>query len=269
MPFSRRSGEAGGDPLALHRLMPTGRSLLVAFALLAGAVLAWLVARESSVFAVREVRVHGATPAVAAQVRRALRTDLGRSLLVVDVAAAERAVEDLPTVESATLDRSFPNDLVVDVVPERPVALVRQGKTSAVVSARGRVMRRAERTERAELPRIWVPKGVELTPGRTVEGELAVAVRAVTPLAGDRFPGRVAAVRARGGQLTLRLRSGLEVRLGDVAEVDLKLAVAARVIPLLGEGTRFLDVSVPERPISSTQLPEPQVELESSASTVP
>jgi cell division protein FtsQ len=248
--------------------MPSGRSLVLAFGLLAGVLLAWFIARESSLFGVRGVRVDGASPAVAAQVRRTLRGELGRSLLKVDVAAAERAIELLPTIEAASLDRAFPNELLVVVVPERAVALVRQGKTSAVISARGRVMRKADRQARPELPRIWVPKDVELTPGDLVDGDLAVAVRAVTPLAGGGFPGRVGSVRAKTGELTLRLRSGLQVRLGDAADADLKLAVAARVIPLLEEGTRYLDVSVPERPISS-QTFDSQVEVETLPSTVP
>lgn len=257
-----------GDPLDLARLMPSGRSLLVAFGLLAGALLAWLVARETALFGVRAVRVDGATPLVAAQVRRALTAEVGESLLKVDVAAAERTVELLPTVETASVDRAFPNELVVAVVPERAVALVRQGTTSAIVSARGRVMAKAERRARPELPRIWVGREVDLTPGQTASGDLAVAVRAIAPLADGHFPGRVGVVRARPGALVLRLRSGLEIRLGEPADADLKLAVAARVIPLLEDGTRYLDVSVPERPVSSQTL-DSQVEVETSISTAP
>ena len=42
-------------------------------------------------------------------------------------------------------------------------------------------------------------------------------------------------------------RSELEVRLGDPLDVALKLAVAARVIPLLAAGTPYLDVAVRRR----------------------
>jgi cell division septal protein FtsQ len=257
-----------GDPFELARLMPSGRSLLIAFGLLAGALLAWLVARETGLFGVHRIRVDGAPPVVAAQVRHALGDDVEESLLKVDIADAERTVELLPTVESATVDRAFPNELVVAVVPEHAVALVRQGKASAIVSARGRVMAAADRRARRELPRIWVPKEVDLTPGTIAVGDLAVAVRAVTPLAEGGFPGRVASVRTTPGALTLRLRSGLEIRLGDAADADVKLAVAARVLPLLDDETRYLDVSVPERPVSSHTL-ESQVEVEGSPSTGP
>ena len=68
-------------------------------------------------------------------------------------------------------------------------------------------------------------------------GDLRTAVAAVAPLVGSHFPGRVSSVTATADALTLRLRSGLEIRLGDPLDVPLKLAVAARVIPLLDAGT--------------------------------
>ncbi len=91
---------------------------------------------------------------------------------------------------------------------------------------------------------------------------------AVSPLAGRRFPSRVISVQATRDALTLRLRSGLEVRLGDTVGVGLKLAVARQVIPLLRPGTRYLDVSVPERPVAGIQY-QPQLEDETSISTQP
>jgi hypothetical protein len=59
----------------------------------------------------------------------------------------------------------------------------------------------------------------------------------------------------------LRLRSGLELLLGTPVDADLKLAIAARVMPKLTPGSVYLDVSVPERPVAST-VPIPQVEDE-------
>jgi hypothetical protein len=96
-----------------------------------------------------------------------------------------------------------------------------------------------------------------------------VAVEAVTPLAGARFPGRVVSLTTAHDQLTLRLRSGLELRLGSLRDVDLKLAVAARVIPRLPEGAGYLDVSVPDRPVAGTGSLDSQVEVQSSTSTEP
>lgn len=240
------------------RFVPSGRSLLTAFAILAGAMLAWLVARETSLFAVRTIAVEGAPGYVAQQVEHTLRTARGESLVALDADEARRAIESLPTVAAAELDSAYPHTLRVSVVPERPAALVRHGAGALLVSARGRVIARVDRGARPELPRIWVPKSTRLVPGETVTGELDTAVRAVAPLAGTRFPARITSVTIQDQSLRLRLRSGLELRLGSPDDAVLKLAVAARVLPLVQPGTTYVDVSVPERPVAGTQsLPEP------------
>lgn len=257
-----------GERLDLVRFVPSGRSLLLAFGVLGAALVLWLVARETGVFGVRTLDVRGATPGIATQVRKALRPAAGESLLKLDVAAAERAVEALPLVESVRFDRAFPHTLRVFVTPERPVAVARQGARSYLVSARGRVMATIPRTARPRLARIWVAHDTRLAPGAVADGELATAVGAVAPLVHSGFPGRVGSVTTTGGELTLRLRSGVRVRLGSPVDLPLKLAVAARVLPLVQDGTAYLDVSVPERPVAGSTL-DSQVEVETSTSTTP
>jgi cell division protein FtsQ len=264
VPLPRR---ISGERLDLARLVPSGRSLGIALLILLAAVVAWLGARETGVFSVRTVEVTGAPPSITAQVESALAPTRGTSLLKVDLDAAVHRVEALPTVASASFDRAFPHTLRVSIVPERPVAVVRQGADSYLVSASGRVIAAVDRHERPALARIWVDRSVSLHPAGRAEGDLMVAVEAVAPLAGSRFPGRVTSVTTTEDELTLRLRSGLEVRLGDALDVPLKLAVAARVIPLLDPGTAYLDVAVPERPVAGTL--NSQVQVDSSPSTTP
>jgi cell division protein FtsQ len=268
VPFPRRNQ---GGRLDLGWLAPSARSLLVAFALLAGAVLCYVGARETSVFAVQRVTIEGASPAITRQVERALAHTDGESLLTVDLDRARTAVQSVPWIAFASFDRAFPHTLAVRVVQERPVAVIRQGAAAFVVSARGRIVSIATPGRRPGLARIWVPRRAgELHPGVTVTGDLRTAVKAVTPLAGRRFPSRVVSVETTDHSLTLRLHSGLEVQLGDASDVALKLLVARRVIPLLRPGSRYLDVSVPERPVAGTTL-EPtldsQLEVDGSVST--
>lgn len=255
-----------GRRLELARVLPSGRSLALAFALLAGTLGAIVLARETSMFAVQRVEVSGVEPELARAVEGAVDEQLGRSLLKVDPAAVERAVEALPAVLSARLDRAFPHTLELQVVPERPVAVVRQGAASYLVSARGRVIGELERGAKRRLPRIWVTRAVAIEVGGLAEGDLRPAVTAVAPLGGVKLPGRVVNVRATGDELTLVLRSGRELRLGEPTDVRLKLAVAGRVLPLLGPEDVYLDVSVPSRPVAGT-IYEPQVEVEAGPST--
>jgi cell division protein FtsQ len=263
VPFPRRRR---ADPVELARLVPSGRAIVLAFGLLAAALACWWLARESSFFDVRRVQVAGAPPHVARQVERVLHDHVGTSLLELDTGRARSRLLALPTVRSVTLDRAFPNTLRVAIVPERPVAVIRQGAEAWVVSARGRVMSRVDRRARGRLPRIWVARAVRLEVGRPVQGDARAAVVAVAPIAAERLPGRVARARARPGELTLVLRSGLELRLGEPSNVRLKLRVLARVLPLLEDGTAYVDVAIPERPVSGISL-NSQVEVENSTST--
>jgi cell division septal protein FtsQ len=219
-------------------------------------------------FAVDRIEVSGGTPGVTRQVRHALADVSGRSLLKVDATELTAVVESLPTVREAALDRAFPNSLHVVVVPERPTAVARQGAVSWLVSDRGRVLHKVKRGKTLPLPRIWVPKSVRLEPGALASGELMTAITAVAPLDAARFPARVATVSSTARRLTMRLRSGLQLQLGEPSQVRLKLAIAAKIMPLLQEGTLYLDVSVPERPVAGTSL-NSEVEGETATSSTP
>ena len=116
------------------------------------------------------------------------------------------------------------------------------------------VIREIERGSLRGLPRLWLKQDVDVEVGRRLTGDLPAATRALEAAREVRLPHRVQAVRSTEGQLTLVLRRGPEVRLGAARDLLLKLVVAARVFPLLDDGTTYVDVSVPERPVSSTSL---------------
>jgi cell division protein FtsQ len=243
------------DPRAwLARLTPTRRSLAIGLGILAFALGAYLLARESSLFAINTIDVRGGSPQVAAQVRGALASLDGAPLVGLDGSSVLRKVDALPTVVRASYDRAFPHTLRISVVPERPAAVLRRGPDSWLVSMRGRVIERLPVAADPSLPRIWVSAGTAVTPGAQLSGAgAAVAARAVG-LAGS-FATRVVTASYTGGTLVFHLRSGLEVLLGPGGDVRLKVAVAKRALAMLPAGSAFLDVSVPGRPVSGTGSP--------------
>jgi hypothetical protein len=132
------------------------------------------------------------------------------------------------------------------------VAVLHRGAETWLLSGRGRVVKRIQPRTRPFLPRIWVPRATEVAAGAFVQPD--GAGRAARALAlGARFPGRIATAAIAHGELVLRLRSGIELRLGQPADVRLKLAVARRALRDLPAGSVYLDVSVPGRPVSGTQ----------------
>jgi cell division septal protein FtsQ len=243
-------------------VVPSGRSLLVGCALVLVAGGLYGLARETSMFAVGTIRVEGATPSVAADVRRELRRYDGRSLVSINAGAVAQHVDGLPTVRASVVDRAFPHTLVVRVVPEVPVAVLRRGVDSFVVSARGRVIAPIPLRTKRSLPRIWLPAATEIEIGSLLGEEAGgLAARSLAALVGSGFTNQITFVRALNGQITLGLRGGLEIRLGAPIDLRLKIAIAHGIVPGLAlpaqGGPDYLDLAVPERPVAGRN-PQPE-----------
>jgi cell division protein FtsQ len=212
-------------------------------------------------FAVRAVDVEGASPELAAQVRSALRPVDGTSLLALKPTAILARAEALPAVRSASYDRDFPHTLRIRIVPEQPVAILRSGAASWLISARARVIAVVDSGTLRGIPRIWIPAGFDVAPGAFLTDEAAAAARALRAFVASGFANRVTWARIRAGELTLGTYSGLELRLGAPIDLPLKIAIVRRIAPTLSPpaqgGPAYLDAAVPERPVAGSN---PQVE---------
>lgn len=236
-------------------LIPSGRSLLVGLLLLALAVGGYAAARETSLFAVRMIDVHGGTPAIRAEVRSALGGEVGASLLGVNEAVLARRVGSLPEVRSFTFDRAFPHTLRIVVKREVPVLVVRvvPGTNAYLVAASGKVIRTLPHSRLSSLPRLWVKSAVPVSVGQQLPPAYLAAATSLAPLRAAGLPGGVRTVSVgEDTGLTLTLASGFQVRLGDPGDVRLKLAIARRILGQTGAATTpdgYVDVSVPARPV--------------------
>jgi cell division septal protein FtsQ len=156
-----------------------------------------------------------------------------------------------PDVLSVRFDRSFPHTLRIVVRAEHPVLLLRRGSDSWAVSATGRVLRAVRNPALSSLPRAWVPRQTAVTEGDVLGPQTGGrAAAALASVRGGLF-GRIRFVRVGDRELTFVLRTGLELRLGDINDVRLKIAIARRILALIGPFTTrgYIDVSVPERPV--------------------
>jgi cell division protein FtsQ len=238
--------------IGLGRLVPSGRALVVAFGLLVCGALAYVAARETSIFALRSIEVTGAPPRVNAHVRAALRPLDGRNLMTIDASDITTRLDRLPDVARVTFNRDFPHTLRLVVAPAHSVAVVRRGPSAWIVSSDGRIVREIGPRAAPRLPRIWVVRTTDVEVGSTVEdADAARAIAAVVAARASGFATRIRAVRSNDRELTFVLASGFDVRFGDASSMRTKFAVARRIIPLVG-ASGYLDVSVPERPVSAT-----------------
>jgi cell division protein FtsQ len=232
-----------------RRLLPSPRSLAAGFGILAIAGGGYGVARQTSAFAIGRLEVAGGTPRVQGQVRHEVAALRGKSLLALDGSALVRRLEAMPTVLTASYDRAFPHTLRIEIVPEHPVAVVRQGAKAWLLSARGRVIAAIPPHGAQSLPRIWIPHTTPVTIGGFLPANHAAAAARALALA-SRFPAHIVVAALHRDGLLFRLRDGLELRLGDPTDIRLKLAIARLAIHRLPAGTVYLDVSVPGRPVA-------------------
>jgi cell division septal protein FtsQ len=240
----------------LRNLVPSARACVVAFALVAFGGLAYFGARETSVFAVSRIDVVDASPRLSRAVRGALAGTVGESLLALNRRDIERRLAAVAGVAAARYDRDFPHTLRIYVVPEHSIAVARQGANAWIVASDGRVVRAASATEAPRLPRVWVAAGARVRVGAAIaDAPAARAIRAVAAARAARFGRRILLARSEGGRLTLVLADGFELRLGGLDDLRLKVAIALRILPRLRRlqpPPRYLDVSVPERPVAGT-----------------
>ena len=239
-------------PPAARRLdlLPSGRSIAIGIAIVAAALLALVVARDTSVFAVRKIEVRGPDRTLDRRVEAALEPLLGRSLLKVNGGEVTRRATALPAVAAVTYDRAFPNTLRVAVRPEEPVAVVRHRMGAWLVSRDGRVMAKIPQRTHRSLPRIWLAQPLGVPVGGTLaSGGGAEEVMLLGAASGARLAREISSVRQEHGQWVYVLRGGLEIRVGDATDLPLKLAVAGEILRHAAV-TGYLDVSVPQRPVA-------------------
>ena len=126
VPFPRNGV---GDRHELARLVPSGRSLLVLFALVAGLLAAVWGAHASSVFAVRAVQIEGRHLPVVREIEAVTAGTTGEEP-ARDRRPPHRGLRRaLPSVAGASVDRAFPHTLVIKVSAE-PVAVARRRTSS-------------------------------------------------------------------------------------------------------------------------------------------
>lgn len=238
---------------ALPRITLIPLSALAVLVVGAAGMLGYRALDRIGAFDVHRVAVVGA-PRAAGDVRVAALDAVGdRSLLTVDGDAVAAAVEALPTVRSAAVDRAFPNTLRLRVVPERAVAVAPSSSGPVVLSATGRVMGPAGRIR---LPLVAAaPADVPGVGGTvTAPGVLDQLALAAAPARGM----RPAAIGYGEDGLVLRTAQGVDVHIGDAREIPVKLKVARSVLRRAGSGAEYVDVTVPTAPVLRAADPDPR-----------
>ena len=157
------------------------------------------------------------------------------------------AVAQFPTVATVRASTSFPHTLHVTVTERLPVGFIKTGTNRTAVSADGYLMPGAS-FDPKRLPRIDGP----VAHGARLEGDRAAqaAILGATPP-----PLRDQVMDSswdeQHGGVAVQLDGGPEVRFGDGSRARDKWTAAVTVLSGPERGSpSYLDVSVPQRPVS-------------------
>jgi cell division protein FtsQ len=220
-------------------------------ALLAGAILVlgcgWLWFRDSSLVAVRQVRVTGLTGPDVRAIRQALVAAAKRmTTLDVNVTQLENAVASYPEVRSLAISTSFPHGIVIEAREEVPVATIDVGARTAVVDADGALIGHSPISV-GPLPTIPLrasPAGDRLTTPGSIA---ALQTLAAAPYALLTHIANATQTAAHG--VVVQLRNGPQIYFGSTSQLGLKWQA---VIDVLNNddaaGAAYIDVTDPHSP---------------------
>jgi cell division protein FtsQ len=239
----------------LPRVRPFGahwRRRLVVLVLLAVALGAaytfWF--RDSSLVRVERVEVTGlATTPNAGRLRAELEAEaLRQSTLHLDESTLRSIVADHPVVHSLRIHPDFPHGLTIEVVENRPVAIVASDSGRVPVAADGTLLEGVEMS--GSVPEVRtttaVPQGGRLRSGPALD---RVAVAAAAPPA---LLAEVGAITIQPGKgYVAQLENGPAIWLGGAARLDVKWDAAAAVLAQESSaGATYVDVRIPERAVA-------------------
>jgi cell division protein FtsQ len=105
----------------------------------------------TSGFALREVWVEGRGETAVADILAAVQANRGDPILAIDIDAVRQRLEDLPWIETASVERRFPDQLVVSVTEAAPMALWQRNQKLYLVSRNGAVIETANLGKYAKL----------------------------------------------------------------------------------------------------------------------
>lgn len=228
--------------------------VFVVLLLVAAAVLfLWL--RSSDVFAVRTVTATASERVAEEDVSRIASEALGASLLRLSTSDLEKALLALPYVRSAEVYRGFPNTLEVRLEEYEPVARLKVGDGAVwLVAENGRVLEAVIPPRGAALPLIVPATPESPEPGQEISELVKQAVPLAMLLSTDEMSEQLSSLDrilvSASGVVTVLLRGGIELRLGDMTKLEQKLKAAIQVIEQrlrAGEQLEYVDVSVPNK----------------------
>jgi cell division protein FtsQ len=233
----------------VQRRRHTGAWLALASLLLliVGGTVVWRL-QKSSLFVITQVQVTGAHDLDAGRVVQAAGV-IGKPLYRVNIAAVQRAVAQLPLVQSDTVTTSWPHTVRIGIRERQPWGTWQSGGQNYLVDAQGKVLDIVSAPEPHTIYDLDATPGLQL--GDQVDGD---AIRLADQLI-EELP---ATISQQVAKLEYSSEDGLDVitdrgvlaRFGDSQGLDYKLAVWQAIDAKVGvDHVHQIDLRFGDRPV--------------------
>jgi cell division protein FtsQ len=222
--------------------------LLIGIGTVSGLLVGGWGATRSPLLDVDGIAVAGADRTPRQDLVAASGIRFGQAMVDVDERGAVRAIASLPWVRSASVERRWPDSVVIRVVERQPVAAAPAGAGWALVDATGQVLALTASAPSDLLALDGIP--LAGPPGTSLAGPAADLLAVAAAVPAD-LRTRVSAVQAGSeGGVELRLQPEGTVRLGPPQQLEAKFRAALTVLGQVDTNAlATLDVRIPDSPV--------------------
>jgi cell division protein FtsQ len=199
-----------------------------------------LIAASAEVgFKVNEILVVGRSETKQKDLLAAVRLVRGAPILAFDLEAAQKRIEKLPWIKSATVERMLPDTVLLSVKERQPMALWQYKGVFALIDTDGEVILKTGLERFSDL--LVVVGGDAPEHAAELLKDLATQPQLMTLVK--------AAVRVGGRRWNIRLEGDIDVRLPeeDAAGAWNRLAEYEKNHQVLERDVRILDLRLPDR----------------------
>ena len=227
-----------------RRMPPRGRLprlVQIAIALAVVLVLTW-VGLLSPLTRIKHIRVDGVAGVVEDSARARATGLRGQPLLLTRLGGVEAAIEQDRRVAGASLERRFPNSLIVHVAPRIPIIAFEKSEGQVeLVDIEG------VRFENVAAPPAGIAVVKPAAGEQTSDRALRVAIDVVQAMP-DQLRGTVTDLQVTNAELVTFKVGETSVVWGDADRVELK---AKLVSILLQQNPKTIDISAPDTPVTT------------------
>ena len=211
---------------------------------------------RSDLFHVNNVQINGVSHLTSQEITEIAAVPADSTLLRLDAAGINQRLEDNAWVQSATIHRSLPDTIVIDVTERTPGAVVRiNDKQTWVISTDSSWLSAATEDDwNNDMRIIDVSNSIAqpVSGSECTDGGIKNALAILDGISDD-LKSRIQSISAESSiKTSLNLKNGITVAFGDSSNIQLKEAAINELLSQYAGKISYINVRVPASPTYRT-----------------